>query len=309
MNKMKKASTLDVSDTITIRKAASKALTDSGLRDKGVKLNYIPQFKSSMKESPTGFFQEITNYLLGGNLSDKDAKISGIMSQEVKNSSRYKKIQKLITKLDAKKMLPEGVKDGFESGMQLSGKSALLQFKMGSNAAFLPGTNNIMVPEKALNTSVFHEMGHGLNANFGKVSKCLQKMRGPAMAAAGIIGLVALTTKRKVEDTPDENTGKLEKGRHFIKKNAGKLSALAFAPVVAEEAIATIKGNKLAKGVLDSSLLKKVKLTNAMGLATYATAAIATGVATMLAVKAKDSIQSKHEAKVAAKNEKAAKTN
>ena len=74
-------------------------------------------------------------------------------------------------------------------------------------------------------------------------------------------------------------------------------------PVVVEEAMATVKGNKIASKMLDKNLLKKVKLTNAVGLSTYLLSAVATGVTTALAIKVKDNIQAKHEAKVAEKYE------
>ena len=63
-----------------------------------------------------------------------------------------------------------------------------------------------------------------------------------------------------------------------------------FAPAVIEEAMATQKGNKLAKKLLSPELFKKVKHVNNLGFITYLMAPIAIGVGTFLGVKAKDKI-------------------
>lgn len=88
---------------------------------------------------------------------------------------------------------------------------------------------------------------------------------------------------------------------------------LSFMPMVAEEEIASLRGQKVAKklvnnGNLSKELFKKIKLTNLSGFATYALTAIATGVGTYLAVKAKDSIQAKYKQKKIEKFQKQQET-
>ena len=142
-------------------------------------------------------------------------------------------------------------------------------------------------------------MGHALNANSSKVGKFLQSSRILAKFLPGIFALISICTKKKADDeTPAKGIGKVT---HFIKKNAGLLCFSSMLPAILEETMATVKGNKIASKMLDKNLLKNVKLTNAVGLSTYILAAVSAGVSTSVAIKVKDNIQAKHEAKVALK--------
>jgi hypothetical protein len=166
--------------------------------------------------------------------------------------------------------------------------------RKGANAFFESGSNKVFMPEKKLSLAVFHEMGHGLNYNFSKIGKLLQKMRGVSMIAPLALTYAALSAPYKAKVLTKEEKKQLnpiDRVKVFLKENAGKLCALAYAPIVAEEALASIKGNKLAAQTLTKELAKKVKMNNFWALGTYIAAGIATGLGAMLAVKTKDQIQ------------------
>lgn len=158
----------------------------------------------------------------------------------------------------------------------------------GKNACYLSRAKKIAFPQDgALLTSAFHETGHALNANMSKVGSLLQKAR-PLSALALPILLTTLIRDKKQEG--EEPTGMLDKAGDFVKNNAGKLAFLSFAPVLIEEGLASIKGNKMARELLDPSLAKKIAKTNALGYSSYVIAALGTGLGVHIAGKVRDSI-------------------
>ena len=179
-------------------------------------------------------------------------------------------------------------------------KLQALIFKEGNNACYLPKANKIITPDKSLQTSVFHEIGHALNNNGGIILKTLQKARPISTKVPGLILLISLFNKRKATDKPQKNDSKIQKGADFVKRNAGILTAISFMPMVLEEGIASIRGQKLAKTLVKSKdlskdIFKKIKITNLYGFTTYSLAAIAGYIGVKLAIKVKDTIQTNYE--------------
>ena len=180
------------------------------------------------------------------------------------------------------KFFPKPVKE-FIKNMYAS------MFVSGKNACYAPASKKIVVP-KDLSLSFFHEAGHAINANFSKFGKVLQKCRPLAMLAAPIAMIALWKTKKAPDEKP---TGVVDKTTTFVKNNAGKLTFAAFVPMLVEEGLATLRGNKFAKQLLSPSLAKKVAKTNAFGFATYALLATLSSVGIYLGVKVKDSIAHK----------------
>lgn len=172
----------------------------------------------------------------------------------------------------------------------------MVDIKAGKNAAFSLSFNQIFVNREKLGVATFHEMGHAVNHNFSKFWKGMQILRFPCMALGGLFGTVALFKRKKVEG--EEPKGFFDKTTTFIKNNVGKLTLAAFAPIVAEELMATYRGNKMAKKVLSPELFKKVKMTNRFGAATYLTSAIAGALAAVAGSKVRDAIAKPKEIKV-----------
>lgn len=133
-----------------------------------------------------------------------------------------------------------------------------------------------------------------MNANLSKVGKILQKCRHLSLLAMPIAAIALFKTKK----APGEKTeNQIGKATNFVKNNAGKLTFLAWLPTVVEEGLATFKGNKAAKQLLDSDLAKKVAKTNALGFSTYLLSAVLSSVGIYAAKKVKDKIAAPKEIK------------
>lgn len=285
---MKKVGKLNAEENMNLAYGIGQGMTKSGLRDKGVEFVVAKTFDRQPKT-----VKEVMNSVmtLFSESKPEDQKVIDVISKA--SAKLFDKAAKKDPQFAKIIETPE-----FKRGLALP---SLFQLKLGINAFFTPVANAIVVPDKGVTASAFHEMGHAMNANFSKIGKALQKVRGAGPIAASIIAFIALTNKKKVSDASSPTDSKIQKGRDFIKKNAGKLSFLAFLPMVAEEAMASAKGQKLAKGLVDSKVFKKALATHALGLASYTMAAVATGISAMAAVKVKDNIQAKYEHKQALK--------
>lgn len=163
----------------------------------------------------------------------------------------------------------------------------------GLNAAFLGRSagcfkkNTILMPQKGVSFLAFHEIGHALNHNLSKIGKSLQYLGIPGMIAAVAIGLFGAVTKTSKPQDGKELTG-WQKFKNFVRDNAGKLSFAAMLPMLTEEAMATIKGQKLAKKLLSPEMSKTVLKGNSIAYLSYLASAIAVGLGSMAAVKVKD---------------------
>lgn len=161
-------------------------------------------------------------------------------------------------------------------------------FEYGNNAAFFPKSNKIGVNIEKLGASTFHEMGHAINRHMSTFWKGMQKLRAPAMITGSVLSLTALIKRKKVEGEQPKN--KFDKATTFIKNNVGKLVSLTFVPIVAEELMASYRGNKMAKSLLPAEMFKKIRKTNALGAITYISAGIGAGLAAFVASKVRDEI-------------------
>lgn len=156
--------------------------------------------------------------------------------------------------------------------------------------------NEIIAVDK-IALSQLHELGHAMN-KYGKIGKMLQNIRlgcikNPlvAIVLGGItvaIPLVGIFKNKKAEG--EKPQGFFNKTTTFIKNNVGKLSFLTALPLVLEEGLASFKGEKAVKGLISKYLLKKVKISNRLGLAIYVVGATIAGVAAYMTSKIRDKI-------------------
>lgn len=213
------------------------------------------------------------------------------------------KLDEVLTKtgLDSKgvkiKYIPENLqildfRDEFSKKIM---PSPLEQVRQGKNAFFNPKTGEILLPESKMAGAGFHEIGHAMNKHFSKYGKILQKCR-PLMVLVAVPNLIGVFSKnKKAEDGKELSTG--AKITNFIRNNAGKLSLACMAPTLIEEAMASAKGQKLAKGLLSPEMFKKVAKGNKIGFLTYAVQAAGVALASWTAVKVKDRLVAKKELK------------
>ncbi len=164
----------------------------------------------------------------------------------------------------------------------------------GKSAYYIDTAKKILLPENNLQLAFFHEAGHALNATTGTATKVLQKSRMLGLLVIPI-SIIALFKNKKEEG--EKPKGFLDKATDFVKNNAGKLTFAAFTPKILEEGIATLKGNKMAKSVLDADLSRKVAKSNAYAFATYATFFALNSFGIFLATKVRDKIVSGNKEK------------
>lgn len=149
----------------------------------------------------------------------------------------------------------------------------------GLNACFVPKTKQIMLNTEKATISGFHELGHAVNNMKGGFGSVLQKLRGPGMALAGIMGSVALLSRNK----PKEEKRNF---KDWILDNCGKIAFIGMLPTVAEETLASVRGIKMAKEAgLGKPLIQNLKKFYGKALLSYGGYALVTGVSVFLASK------------------------
>lgn len=322
---MKKVSKVSPDELALIKNTAQTALQQTGLKDKGVEILTITDNKILTKSYIQDMFKNFVG--LGKSLFtndvDKAEKFGDAIAQkamkylefsesdkpaidaikEAQKKASEKIMHKTFVAQDDVSAMANAVTDLMS---ELRAKTLAIPYREGKNAGFIIDVNKIITPEKSLSLSVFHEMGHALNKNGGALLRNLQKIRLIGAMLSGYILMIALMNKRKKTDEKLENNSiknVAQNGADFVKRNAGKLTAIAFLPMVLEEAIASVRGQKIAKsfvnnGTLSKKLFNKMVLSNILGLSTYILAMISAGITAKFAVDIKDKIQAKYEAKV-----------
>lgn len=228
--------------------------------------------------------------------ADEFQKITNNALDAIKTTGLNKKgVEILNADVASKEAILEVIKKEYGGGIQkfmpkyLKNKQTdnmVYQVFNGMNSFFAPKSNKIITSDTNILAS-FHEIGHAMNKNMGTFSKALQSARNLSLLVLPIT-LVALLKTKKADNEKPKNG--IDKAGDFVKKNAGKLTFAALLPMVLEEGLASIKGNKIAKQSLDSALYKKVAKSNALGFVTYAGLAILSGVGIHFGVKLKDKI-------------------
>ena len=156
-------------------------------------------------------------------------------------------------------------------------------YKRGTNACFIPDTKQVLINTDKISIAGFHELGHAMNALKSKFGfKYLAKLRGPGYAIAGLMEYFAIFSRTKPKGAPRTFTD-------IIEDNCGKIAFLAMLPVVAEEAVASIRGVKLAKSAgLDKAHINNLKKIYLKALTTYGSRAVLGGLAVYASRKVMD---------------------
>lgn len=165
------------------------------------------------------------------------------------------------------------------------------QIANGLNACFRPKQNNIRINDKGFYSTVFHEIGHALNFNDSNFMRFLQKNRGKSMIATPIVAVGGLFVGLFHNKKSSKNKNNEHKTMaDFIHNNAGKLTFLAFLPVLLEEGMASIKGIKLAKPYLTEKQHKLHIRNLSIAYCSYLFTPIILGGAVALGIFVKDKI-------------------
>ena len=142
----------------------------------------------------------------------------------------------------------------------------------GKNAFFVDKLKLAVAPERKPSL-ILHELGHAINAK-KPFTKSLQFIKHHTYFVPTALLLANGLFSNK-------NDGK----KSFIERNAGILGFAAFLPTIAEEAIASLRGVKAAKKVLNNpASLNILKKNYLLALSTYILGGIGLGVASKMAV-------------------------
>lgn len=171
-------------------------------------------------------------------------------------------------------------KNSAEEGMfNLGEKVVDGEIKAGLNACYIPDLKVIKLNADKATISGFHELGHAMNNLKGKFGRFLQKCRVPGYTIAGLMGTVALFSRHKPKEAE----------RNFddvIMDNCGVIAFAGMLPTVAEEALASHKGIKIARQAgLAEPLVKNLKKFYGKALMSYVGYAVLTGLSVFAASK------------------------
>ena len=149
----------------------------------------------------------------------------------------------------------------------------------GLNAFYSPNNSEIVLNTEKATITGFHELGHAFNHLKSKTGKILQYLRRPGYAIAGMMGTLALLSRTK----PKESDRDL---KDVVQDNCGKIAFVAMLPTVAEEALASYNGIKLAKqSGLSDALLRNLKKFYGKALLSYIGYAVLTGLSVFVTSK------------------------
>ena len=154
--------------------------------------------------------------------------------------------------------------------------SHLEKIRKGKNACFAPNAKTIVLNSDKMAVAAFHEMGHALNQQSTGIIKILKNLKG-LRALTPLILLTAAFKNKKAEG--EKPVGAFDKVTTFVKNHCGILTTAALIPTVIEEGIASIRGSKAAKPLLDERLYKQLNKFHGKAWLTYAASAVAAGFA------------------------------
>lgn len=231
------------------------------------------------------------NYLNQSKLASKGTKILNVVVTEHAEET-VKDFSDNVRKVF--KWYPEKIRNilSIKGGIE-----ALRLIEDGKNSFYDFEKNKIYTSPKS-SLAIFHETGHALNQQTTKIGKLINLKQLRKLNLFLPVMIFSLFTKNKKEDENNKLTG-WGKFTNFVRNNAGKITFISALPLFSEEVIASIKGNKIAKAALSPESYKKVFKSNAIGAISYFAAAVISGLSAMMAVKVKDKVQAKFDAKQA----------
>lgn len=263
---------------ITVQNAVKQMVKDSKLEDNGVKIRFLNPIKNKKRinvlksDNPIRAYYDkkhINAVRDGANafFASKDIKITVAKVSEIKELLKAGEYAKVLQLLKEKKVFIK--------------------------------KNSIILPKEGLQVAGFHEAGHALNAHFSKLGGLLQKSRTPALYAHIALILYGAFSKKSAPKSENGELTVCQKTNNFVRDNAGKLAFLVNLPMLVEEAMASIKGQKYANKLLKPELAKKVLKGNVIAYSTYLLMALCGALAAKLAVRIKDKAVEEKKLKLA----------
>lgn len=230
--------------------------------------------------------------------AQKAFKTSDLTNKKVKivdlNSANFEKFKDEVikkhfeTKKNNKEIYAEKLLKKLENKQKKKLEQSIRSISKGENACYIPKMETVAVNSKKMAFSTFHEIGHSINhASKGFAGK-LHACRNYFALLAPVLLITSMLKKKKAKE--DKPKGLWDKTTTFIKENCGKLMFACMIPTIAEEGLASVNANKLAKKVLSPELLKKMNNLNFKAWTSYVAAATIMSGCGALAVWIKDRV-------------------
>lgn len=282
----------DGGEAEAVKGALRQTLVDSGLKEKGVNIKFLNPLDPKYENKGTVIekIKKMANRILNSNNPAREIfDISMLdMFRKGQNAAFFNENVEL-TKMPFEQWLDVILKGGKP---------------VASNKGVYIRANSVVGSATKSQGALFHELGHAMNFNLSKVGKFLQKCRPISMLAPSLLIMYgAFTRKSKPKEEGKELNG-VQKTHNFVRNNAGKLAFAATLPILIEEGMATIKGQKYANKLLSPDVAKKILKGNMLGYATYLAAGVLGALGARAAVKVKDNAIAKKERKRAEKAER-----
>ncbi len=226
------------------------------------------------------------------NAAENAIKNTGLSNKGVKINYLVKTLKDIFLPKIVAAMNPiQQIKNGKNAGC------CLKDIKNPITGEIIYKKGTILMPQKAIPHAAFHEIGHSLNLHFSKFGAFLQKFRNLGFTAASLIALFGAFTSNSREDKNSDKLTPLQKTKNFVRDNAGKLAFAVTIPTLVEEAMATVKGQKLANALLPQDLAKHVSKCNKLAYLTYISTSLMLGLSAYFAVKIKNHLTAKNSDK------------
>ena len=224
------------------------------------------------------------------NAAENAIKNTGLSNKGVKINYLVKTLKDIFLPKTVAAMNPiQQIKNGKNAGC------CLKDIKNPITGEIIYKKSTILMPQKAIPHAAFHEIGHSLNLHFSKLGVFLQKFRNLGFTAASLIALFGAFTSNSRKNS--DKLTPLQKTKNFVRDNAGKLAFAVTIPTLVEEAMATVKGQKLANTLLSQDLAKHVSKCNKLAYLTYISTSLMLGLSAYFAVKIKNHLTAKNSDK------------
>ena len=255
-----------------------------------IKKPYINSILKSVEKIPKEdndiFIRSAQKAFEGSNI-----KAQGVKILNVDNSNFKAEATRLIKEKNKKHKTDTEGYPWLEKLFKKQDKKLFKQIKEignGKNACYAPWTKEVLLNEDKMAFSIFHEIGHAINHNGTGIKHFLNKSRNIFALAAPVFLAIGLLKRKQKND----NSNEIKKPGlgDFIKKHCGLLVGLCLIPKVAEEGLASLNGQKMAKDVLNKDLYKKLVKLNTKAWGSYVLGAALTAGLAQLAVYIKDRI-------------------
>lgn len=204
------------------------------------------------------------------------ADISTKNGKDIINEESYKKLKCIKERMNKagyfekaylrKKLKRTLLAVQFENKEVLKGKNASFNWGIGNKKVYINTKNGMhMFP---------HELGHALNHRI--LGKCGQRIVYGVLRNRKVSGnmlrltlLTSLLVNNKKERKNNDSSNIIIRGIHFIKDHCGKLAFLALTPLVIEEGMASVNGQRMSKKYFDKDIMKIITKSHLHSFASY----------------------------------------